>query len=83
MEIGDVVTARTLEERVSKPKDSPGLTGRRMSAPKGRHFVFLVLGSEPADGSAPLDPEVRLNEMGWVLKSTVEPVEASAVKGTK
>ena len=81
MRIGDVVTARTFEERVSKPKDSPGLTGRRMSAPKGRHFVFLVLGSEPADGSAPLDVDARLNEMGLVLKSTVAPVEASARGG--
>lgn len=33
--------------------------------PKGERFVFLVLGSEPKDGSRPLDPEAVMTAMGW------------------
>jgi len=34
-------------------------------APKGERFVFLLLGSTPIDGSAPLDPDDVLKELGW------------------
>ncbi|AFO71702.1 hypothetical protein phiCbK_187 [Caulobacter phage phiCbK] len=37
----------------------------RYRAPKGRRFVFLVLGDEPKDGSAPLNCQAVLERMGW------------------
>ena len=35
-------------------------------AKTGRVAVFLLLGEEAKDGSAPLDLEARLNRFGWV-----------------
>jgi hypothetical protein len=59
MKVGDVVTT------------GGGLTvyqGRSsfgFKAPAGHRFVVLVLGSEPTDGSAPVDPVAVLKGMGW------------------
>jgi len=37
------------------------------NANKEDTFVLIFLGVEPRDGSEPLDPIKRLNELGWVL----------------
>lgn len=76
MQIGDVVTTKAFTENVSKPRNAPGLTAARSSAPRGRHLVFLVLGTEPADGSEPLDADAVLNRMGWFRRSEIEAAEA-------
>ncbi len=34
-------------------------------AGKGQRMVFLYLGIEPKDGSAPIDVDKFLNSMGW------------------
>ena len=36
------------------------------TANKKEGYVFIFLGVEPRDGSKPLDPNKRLNELGWV-----------------
>lgn len=60
MRVGDVVTT------------GPSLTvyqGRSsfgFKAPAGHRFVVLVLGTEPKDGSAPLDGDAVLRQLGWV-----------------
>lgn len=45
-----------------------GTTILGYKAPKGKQFVFLLLGMENKDGTEPLDPEKTLSEMGWRLK---------------
>ena len=35
-------------------------------ADKKEEFIFVFIGVEPRDGSKPLDPNKRLNELGWV-----------------
>ena len=52
----------------------PGMTFD-YSAGKKDYFVFILLGVEPKDGSKPLDPIKRLNELGWELveKRNYEP----------
>jgi hypothetical protein len=42
------------------------------TAGKDEVFVVVLLGTEPKDGSAPLDPVQRLNEMGWVSNQKAE-----------
>ncbi len=44
----------------------PGMTFDYSAGKKDR-FVFIFLGSEPRDGSKPIDPLERLNELGWEL----------------
>lgn len=45
-------------------------------APKGERFVFLLLGSEPKDGSKPLDGEAIMKHMGWVKDEAAWAAEA-------
>lgn len=33
--------------------------------PKGKRYVFMLLGTENDDGTEPLDCKKRLNELGW------------------
>jgi hypothetical protein len=33
--------------------------------PKGKRYVFMLLGLENDDGTEPLDCEKRLHDMGW------------------
>jgi hypothetical protein len=35
-------------------------------APPGERFLVVLLGSEPTDGSRPLDPHAVFRELGWV-----------------
>ncbi|AFU86613.1 hypothetical protein D869_gp301 [Caulobacter phage CcrRogue] len=37
----------------------------RYKANTGKRFVFLCLGEEPKDGSAPLDCHAVMERMGW------------------
>ena len=45
----------------------------RFKPPKGQHFVFLFLGAEPKDGSAPLNARTLLTEWGWTPPASLEP----------
>jgi len=58
MKPGDIIS--TTHVTVVFPK-----TTLHYSSGKKDYFVFICLGTEPRDGSNPLDPIKRLNELGW------------------
>lgn len=62
MNIGDVVAMNGCKIEFGTKTEGGAVTYR---APKGERFVFLLLGSTPIDGSAPLDPDDVLKELGW------------------
>jgi hypothetical protein len=60
-------------------KPSPNLTAT-IKAPKNQVTVVLVLGTEPRDGSMPIDLESAMKELGWVrLAAASPPIQAPAV----
>lgn len=74
MNVGDLVRMHSCVIQVEFPEGSGSFTYR---APKGQRFVFLVMGVEPKDGSAPLDGIASLGELGWVVAPDFEPPQAS------
>lgn len=42
-------------------------------APKGERFIVVLLGSEPVDGSKPIDPKAVFNALGWHEASDLTP----------
>jgi hypothetical protein len=58
MKVGDVLPTKTL--RVVHPGGWADF-----KPPKGEQFVVVLLGSEPVDGSNPLDPIAVFHALGW------------------
>lgn len=63
MKVGDVLPTKSL--RVVH--DNGWLNYK---APTGERFVVVLLGSEPVDGSKPLDPIAVFEELGWKRPET-------------
>ena len=59
MKVGDVVPMTYI-----RVVHDNGWTGYK--APKGERFLVVLLGSEPVDGSRPLDPAAVFHALGWV-----------------
>jgi hypothetical protein len=58
MKVGDVFPTKSL--RAVHP------TGwMDFKPPKGEQFVVVLLGSEPTDGSRPVDPVAVFRALGW------------------
>lgn len=45
--------------------DNSSVINADYKAPKGRRFVFLLLGDESKDESDRMDPEAALRSLGW------------------
>jgi hypothetical protein len=58
MKVGDVLPTKSL--RVVH--DTGWLNYK---APTGERFLVVLLGSEPVDGSKPLDPKAVFEALGW------------------
>lgn len=75
MKVGDIVSTHGLTAY-------SGRNSFGFKPPEGHRFVVLVLGSEPKDGSAPLDAEAVLRRLGWVPESAAgHPDETCATCG--
>lgn len=62
MKVGDVIRTRNVRSYFGNPE----IRGHaEFKAPKGEMFVLLLLGTESKD--KPLDPDARLEELGWVF----------------
>jgi hypothetical protein len=67
---GDVVHTLRID-RYASCRDGASLV-QTFRAPKGHRFVFLYLGYEPRDGSAPFDSIAALKAMGWTPPPALE-----------
>jgi hypothetical protein len=62
MKPGDVIRMKSIRSY----QDGPVVRGySTWKPPEGQIFVCLLLGTEPLDGSDPLDANKRLEEFGW------------------
>jgi hypothetical protein len=59
MKVGDVLTVKYI-----RVVHENGWTGYK--APEGERFLVVLLGSEPLDGTQPLDPKAVFHALGWV-----------------
>jgi hypothetical protein len=66
--IGDVVAM--LKARVVHGNSKEDVIKLDFKAKPKRRMLFLYLGDEPVDGSAPLDCKQRLRDLGWVEKNS-------------
>jgi hypothetical protein len=76
MNVGDVVKTKNIRVEIAEGKYVSGTLG--YNAPNKERFVFVLLGSEPADGSANLDPLSVFESLGW--ECTQETTTVSALK---
>ncbi len=83
MNIGDIVSTTAFRAEFGRKGGEGGWASYR--APKGERLVFLLLGSAPTDGSAPLDAEKVLNALGWTFTGDLDPAETdlSGPQGTE
>lgn len=65
MRVGDVMRMKSCRAVFSNG-EFRGSAG--FKAPKGKQFVFVLLGMENADGSGPLDPTKALEALGYTRK---------------
>ena len=66
LKVGNVCPMKSMTiVRGNKTDGELSLTYRK---PKGKNYVFLLLGVENDNGTDPLDCEKRMNELGWFLK---------------
>lgn len=63
MRVGDVVKTKSLRVEIPEGGAVTGTLGYK--APTGERFVFVLLGSEPADGTANLEPLAVFEALGW------------------
>jgi hypothetical protein len=63
MKIGDVIPTRHINANLVLAKGASGLTQISFKAPKGKRFMFLLLGTMSDDNE--FDSERALRELGW------------------
>lgn len=65
--VGDVVRVARIRTVAVAGMREAGWIWLDFKPPKGRRFVFLLLGDEPADESEPINPTEALKALGWTL----------------
>ncbi len=65
---GDVHRVKTWDHNTPNARFTYSANNGRRGKKNQRVVLMLLLGDEPADGSAPLDPEKCLNQLGWYYR---------------
>lgn len=64
MQVGDCVYMKSCTI-----VSSDGDLSLTYKAPKGERFMFMLLGADAKDNTAPLDPVAVMNALGWTDSS--------------